>query len=241
MARAGPSASLRLHLLGRFGLAQDDQPIQLPTRKAESLLAYLAQHPGEHAREKIAALFWGESPDEDARRSLRVALAALRKVLGDDALLADRETILLNPEWPLWVDALEFKSLISNLLRPSEVLDLLTRLVDKSLVNVETPPGEGARYQMLETLWEYAREKLAEAGELAELQDRRLAYYAEWMKQAAPRIQGPEQTLWIRRMEDEHPNLRAALDWAMSERAADPQAGFWLAAASGLFWLTPVS
>jgi DNA-binding SARP family transcriptional activator len=114
MARAGPSASLRLHLLGRFGLAQDDQPIQLPTRKAESLLAYLAQHPGEHAREKIAALFWGESPDEDARRSLRVALAALRKVLGDDALLADRETILLNPEWPLWVDALEFKSLISN-------------------------------------------------------------------------------------------------------------------------------
>jgi DNA-binding SARP family transcriptional activator len=49
MARAGPSASLRLHFLGRFGLAQDDQPIQLPTRKAESLLAYLALRPGERA------------------------------------------------------------------------------------------------------------------------------------------------------------------------------------------------
>ncbi len=119
-----------------------------------------------------------------------------------------------------------------------DVLDVLTRLVDKSLVIVETRPGEDARYQMLETVWEYAREKLAEAGELAELQDRHLAYYADWMEQTAPQIQGPEQTLWIRRMEAEQPNLRAALDWAMSKRAADPQAGFRLAAASGLFWLT---
>ena len=81
----------------------------MPTRKTESLLAYLALHPvaGGHGREKLAALFWGDTSDEDARRSLRVTLSALRKALSENCLLTDRETVQINPAWPLWVDAAE--------------------------------------------------------------------------------------------------------------------------------------
>ena len=87
-----------------------NQPIRLPRRKVESLLAYLATHsePPGHSREKLAALFWGDTPDEQARTSLRTALAVLRKTLGENALLADRERVQLNPAFPLWVDVNEF-------------------------------------------------------------------------------------------------------------------------------------
>ena len=50
---------LRLYLLGRFRLERDTQPIRFPTRKIESLLAYLVLHPGPHSREKLAAILWG--------------------------------------------------------------------------------------------------------------------------------------------------------------------------------------
>ena len=98
---------LRVYLLGAFRLERNAQTIRLPTRKDESLLAYLVLHPESHPREKLAALFWGDASDEQARTSLRTALAALRKELGDDMLIADRETVQLNPDFPIWVDALQ--------------------------------------------------------------------------------------------------------------------------------------
>ncbi len=106
--------SLRLCLLGAFRIERASQVIALPTRKVESLLAYLALFPQEHAREKLAALFWGDSTDAQARHSLRTALATLRSKLGDDVLLADRETVRLNPEQPVWVDALEFQQVTTS-------------------------------------------------------------------------------------------------------------------------------
>ena len=107
---------LRLYLLGGFRLERisvperDAERVHLYSRKVESLLAYLALFPQEHAREKIAALLWGDSTDEQARGSLRRALNNLRQQLGADALLTDRETVQLNPDFPLWCDAVEFKT-----------------------------------------------------------------------------------------------------------------------------------
>ena len=68
--------ALRLSVLGTFHLERGSELVRLPRRKTEALLAYLALHPQPHAREKIAALFWGDATDEAARRSLRVELAA---------------------------------------------------------------------------------------------------------------------------------------------------------------------
>jgi predicted ATPase/DNA-binding SARP family transcriptional activator len=108
------SVLLRLFLLGAFRLERDSRTVQLPTRKIESLLAYLVLHPEEHPREKLAALFWGDATDEQARTSLRTALTALRKELGEDILIADRETVQLNPDKPIWVDARAFEQLATE-------------------------------------------------------------------------------------------------------------------------------
>jgi DNA-binding SARP family transcriptional activator len=105
------SASIRLYLFGEFQLERQAGSIHLPTRKAELLLAYLALSPGPHGREKLAALFWGDVPDEQARGSLRKALTALRQALGPDVLLTGRQAVRLNPDYPLWVDVATFERL----------------------------------------------------------------------------------------------------------------------------------
>lgn len=101
---------LRLYVLGSFRMEQDGERIPLPRGKLESLLAYLALHPQQHPREKIAALFWGDNTDENARRSLRVALTTLYKKVGHAYFLADRQTLQIHPDALLWVDAHEFRS-----------------------------------------------------------------------------------------------------------------------------------
>jgi predicted ATPase len=113
---AQPASSIRLFILGSFCLERGGATIHLPTRKAESLLAYLALHPQPHAREKVAALFWGDSPDDLARRSLRTALASLRKEIGDEVVLADREIVQFNSSDHVWVDAIEFQAQAAQLL-----------------------------------------------------------------------------------------------------------------------------
>jgi non-specific serine/threonine protein kinase len=97
----------RLYLLGGFRLERDGIEVRLPAQKSKALLAYLALHPQEHPREHLAALFWGDSTDEQARGSLRVALNTLRKGIHPDLILTDRETAQLNPAFALWVDAKE--------------------------------------------------------------------------------------------------------------------------------------
>src|SRR5215208_6289734 len=95
----------QVFLFGSFELKVGDQTVHLPTRKMEALFAYLVLHRGVQNRERIASFFWGDSPDELARRSLRTALSALRKELGDNFLITDRETIQFNSQFSFWVDA----------------------------------------------------------------------------------------------------------------------------------------
>lgn len=96
---------MQLYLLGTFLLQDHAVTIRLPRRKVEALLAYLALYPQEHTREYLAALFWGDVPDELARTSLRTALGVLRKHIAPAVILAERATIQLNPDFDLWVDA----------------------------------------------------------------------------------------------------------------------------------------
>lgn len=96
--------SLQLYLLGPLRLERDNQAIHLPRRKVEALLVYLALHPERHTRDALATLFWGDTADDKARHSLRTALATLRQHIGDTLLIADREHVQINPEFPLRVD-----------------------------------------------------------------------------------------------------------------------------------------
>lgn len=96
---AGPRAAVELQLLGGFTLlASDGTPIDLPTRKCRLLLAYLASPPGQaHAREKLASLFWPDAQPDQARASLRHALAAMRNALEPLAIEATHDRVVLAP------------------------------------------------------------------------------------------------------------------------------------------------
>jgi predicted ATPase/DNA-binding SARP family transcriptional activator len=124
----------KLYVMGAFRLEQDGAPLSLPTRKMEALVAYLALHPGEHTREKLAALFWGDSSDRYARHSLSVALNTLRKTLGQDFVLADRATIELNPAYKWLVDAKEisdFRFMISDSNHnPEQIINLKSEIIN---------------------------------------------------------------------------------------------------------------
>jgi non-specific serine/threonine protein kinase len=123
----------------------------------------------------------------------------------------------------------------SFILHPSDILDLLTHLVDKSLVIVEAQ-NEGVRYRLLETIRQYAREKLLEAGEaeIRRVRDRHLAFFAQLADEAAPALRRAEQLDWLARLETEHDNLRAAMKWAKGSGAVEP--GLRLAGGLARFW-----
>jgi non-specific serine/threonine protein kinase len=103
------SAPLHIYLFGKFEIERDRRALRLPGRKDEALIAYLLLHPGQHHRDKLAALLWPEGSNQQSRASLRNALAVLRKMLGETLLIADRDHVQVNPEFPVYVDAREFK------------------------------------------------------------------------------------------------------------------------------------
>ncbi len=114
------------------------------------------------------------------------------------------------------------------------VLDLLSRLVDKSLLVAEVTQGQ-SRYHLLETIRDYARRKLAESGETAAARDRHLQYFVAWAEKAAPHLPRTADEPWLERFDVEHDNVRAALDWSLAS-ADGAQAGLRLAAAAGIYW-----
>ena len=122
-----------------------------------------------------------------------------------------------------------------GVLEPCEVLDLLTGLTEKSLVFVEmSDGGETTRYRLQETVRQYARTRLAECGEEESVRGRHRDEFLHLAERANPEMQGPGQTAWLDRLEEEHDNLRTALDWCLEEPGG-AQTGLRLA--SDLFFL----
>lgn len=116
----------------------------------------------------------------------------------------------------------------------NEILDLLSRLVQKSLVVVRL--DDKPRYRLLETIRQYAREKLAESGEEDSIRDCHLNYFMNFAEAIAPKLHGPEQMQTLERLDSELDNLRAALEWSLGEGRAEK--GLRLAAALTWFWET---
>jgi tetratricopeptide (TPR) repeat protein len=114
-----------------------------------------------------------------------------------------------------------------------DVLELLTRLVEKSLVGVEQRETE-ARYTLLETTRSYARERLREAEEGEELRPRHAGYFLALAERAEPELRGAAQAEWLQRLEAEHDNFRAALDYFQARGAVEE--GLRLGGALGWFW-----
>jgi predicted ATPase/DNA-binding SARP family transcriptional activator len=117
-------------------------------------------------------------------------------------------------------------------LKSQSAIKLLTQLVDKSLVMAETQDRE-ARYRLLETVRQYAQEKLVAARESKRILERHLSFYLDMAEQAESHLQGPSQAFWLVRLESEHPNLRAALDYSAQSY---PEFQLRLAVALRRFW-----
>jgi predicted ATPase/class 3 adenylate cyclase/Tfp pilus assembly protein PilF len=121
-----------------------------------------------------------------------------------------------------------------------EVLDLLTALVDKSLVVVD-PFGDGTRYRLLETVRQYGGDRLGESGEAEAIQDAHLSWCVALAEEADQQGRGPDEAAWLSRLEAEHDNLRAGLSWGLSleERLQGKRShedGLRLAASLWRFW-----
>lgn len=114
-----------------------------------------------------------------------------------------------------------------------DVLDVLVRLVDRSLV-VPVQGAEGPRYRLLESVAAYCLEKLRFVGELESVQQRHLEYYTSFAEEARPHLYGAEQSRWLQLLDEDAANMRSALDRAVAteqvevaERLVDALAWYW--------------
>jgi non-specific serine/threonine protein kinase len=133
----------------------------------------------------------------------------------------------------------------SSVVRPDsdiDVLDLLTQLINKSLVVVDDD-GPTARYRLLETIRQYAREKLLDAGqqpvpggEALTARNRHLAYFLQMTEAAEPRMKGADMIAALDELEAEQDNLRAALEWALDPKDGNHLAALRLVSVLGWFW-----
>ena len=115
----------------------------------------------------------------------------------------------------------------------ADVLDLLTNLVEKSLVTLE---AEGERYRLLETVREYAQERLDESGERDQTCARHLGFYVALAERAMPELVGPKQGAWLGRLDLERENLIAAHAWC--DHAKDgAELGLRLVHSAKRYWL----
>src|SRR5207253_5917570 len=99
---------LALYLLGQPRIECDGETVDLDTRKASALMAYLAVTRQRHSRDTLAALLWPEYDQAHARATLRRTLSTLNKALAGPWLEVDRETIGLNPDSDLQIDVNTF-------------------------------------------------------------------------------------------------------------------------------------
>jgi non-specific serine/threonine protein kinase len=186
-----------------------------------ALLALLTQ--------RLRVLTGGERDLPDRQRTLRDAIA------WSYGLLPPEEQALFRR---LAVCAGGFGSEAAaaiGLADPLAVLDRLTALADQSLVRRVDGPGGGARWAMLETIREYALERLAESGEELSARQRHAEYFVALAEEAEPHLLSPGQQPWLDRLGADHDNLRAALRWLRERGAAEP--ALRLGAALWQFWL----
>ena len=122
-------------------------------------------------------------------------------------------------------------------LAADDVLDGIESLIAKNLLRRVSGPDGAVRITMLETIREFGLEQLSEAGELHTMRRWHSTYFLDLAERAEPGMRGPEQIVWLDRLEAEHDNLRAALRWYLAD-GADIDRALRLAGALVWFWLT---
>jgi predicted ATPase/DNA-binding CsgD family transcriptional regulator len=163
------------------------------------------------------------------QRTLRATLDWSRDLASEEERILWRRASAFSSGFDL--DAAETVCLGAEL-DAGRILEALVGLVDKSIVTA-TREGSGMRYRMLESVRDYGQEALQATGERDAVRTRHFAYYAELCARAWEHWSHRDQPYWFDRLEAEHGNLRAALDWALDH---DVEAGTAMAADLWLYW-----
>ena len=156
------------------------------------------------------------------QQTLRAMIDWSYSLLSDQEKIVFRRLAVFTGGWTL--EAAEF--VCGDGSNGLDILDLMAHLVDKSLVISEESNGE-IRYQRLETIRQYSRERFFETDEVEAIRDRHLAYYVQSSEEIERGLQGPERKLWVQRSEAEQENLRTAIEWGL---ARNPESSLRIAA-----------
>jgi tetratricopeptide (TPR) repeat protein len=181
--------------------------------------------------DRFAVLTSGSRTAEARQQTLRNTVDWSHGLLTPAERLLFRRVAIFRGGWTLAAA----QAVVTGLDVPAEVVfDLLERLVKQSLVFVDHA-GSHSRYRTLETLRQYANDKLDDSGEAEWLAAAHAEYFVEWGERAETGLRGGTQAEWVRVLREEHANLRAALAWLT---AAEGQAdgALKLAGSLGLYW-----
>ncbi len=174
---------LEIRVLGQFDVRLDGQPVEIPSRPAQSLLAYLALTAGvPHRRERLAGLFWPDAAETNARSNLRHALWRLRAAIekNDHYLLADALSVAFNADANYWLDAAVLQQEFSGDWPAEELMEAI------SVYNGELLPGfydewTGPERERLQAVFERQMQKLLDRLVVEERWAEVLAWGEHWI------------------------------------------------------------
>jgi predicted ATPase/DNA-binding CsgD family transcriptional regulator len=182
--------------------------------RLDKRLALLTRGPSDGpARHRTLrdAIAWSEGLLHDAEQRLLWRLAVFAGGFTLEAAESVAPELRMKNE--AWRKASQDQAILNS---QFSILNLLQSLIDKSLVKPpENAEGE-PRFTMLETIREYALERLTQQGATQVAQDSHAAYFLALAERAAPELHGSDQMMWLARLDTDHTNLRVALDWLMT-------------------------
>jgi predicted ATPase len=186
--------------------------------------------------DRFALLTTGPRTAEARQRTLRATVDWSYQLLTDPERVLLRRLSVFRGGWTL--EAVQAVASGDGLERAT-VVDVLGRLVDRSLVvadRVAVDRDAGPRYHLLETIREYARQRLAESAEEDRVARAHVSHLTDLAERAEADLRGGGQARWLRRLALERDDLEAALAWCTEHAASEPDAGLRLVGALGWYW-----
>ncbi len=188
-----------------------------------------AEQISEKLEDPLRLLTTGDRSAAARHKTLRATLQWSYGLLSEAERVLFRRLSVFAGGWTL-----EAAEAVVEPVESEDVLDLLSQLVDKSLVMTEAKAGGTLRYRMLEPVRQYALERLVEGGEAEETRRRHAEFFLALAEEAHPQLRAAPQLEWLQRLEKENGNLRGALSWAHA--ADDISTTARLGWALWLFW-----
>jgi len=214
------------HQLDGIPLALELAAARVIALRVEQIAARLAHH------DKFRLLAVGSRTALPRHQTLHALIDWSHNLLAEPERALLRRLAVFAGGWTL--EATETVC-VGDGINADAVLDVMTQLANKSLILVKRAQGHDARYRMLETIRQYASERLLEAGDGEQVRKRHFEFFLQWAERVEPELRGPRQLEWLDQLEAEHDNLRAALDWSLGQ-AEYGEASLRLASALLLFW-----